>query len=101
MVMSFLTGCRCARALMLNQTTPAGSLGPHRDFTWPKYWNAVASAVSEPLLRAPAVLAPGERKTLAGPTGRVLRGLRPKQRMHPTGGIGAGRCSGGALRLSR
>jgi hypothetical protein len=53
------------------------------------------------LLQAPAVQAPGECKTLAGPTGRVLRGLRPKQRMQPTGGRGAGRRSGGAPRLSR
>jgi hypothetical protein len=61
----------------------------------------VASAVSEPLLRAPAVLAPGERKPPAGPTGRALWGLRPNQRMQPTGRMGAGRCSGGALRWSR
>ena len=58
----------------------------------------MASAVSEPLLRAPAVLLPGERKPPAGPTGRVLWGLRPNQCRQPTGRMGAGRRSGGALR---
>ena len=60
----------------------------------------MASAVSEPLLGAPAVLVPGERKPPAGPTGRVLWGLRPNQRMQSTGRMGAGRRAGGALRWS-
>jgi len=74
---------------MLNQTTPAGSLGPHpgslgphRGPTWPKYWNVCGFG------RFRAALA-------------VLWGLRPNQRMQPTGRMGAGRRSGGALRWSR
>jgi hypothetical protein len=87
---------------MLSQITPAGSLGPHRGphlaEVLERLW---LRPVSEPLWRAPAVLAPGERKPPAGPTGRVLRGLRPNQRMQLTGRMGAGRRVGGALRWRR